>query len=752
MCFCARVSFADFGRHICTHAQASEHTWAPHFFTCGKSCGCIFVRVKAANLCLFHDPSQCQTDKEKWNLHGVTLNHNETKIFIGQWEVEGACDLTECMLSFMSVCPFTWQCIDWTATSCLTFLHSLCFEWWSNWSFKCSASQTKRFHCLALLMQSGRIFFGNCWCHPTAQLSICSCFPCNGWPFPSSLRPGAVAGPKPLRHLKRTGQWVVIVLFPAQGQLICLNQLVVNVSVVLCIKNLLILLRLPMTACSCCKWMFWLCSWWHAVVSTGIADQDLKELCHRCWKRAFEKAESSNTSFNHNTRDEVNCKATVAIEHIIEASNIGCAMQHWCVHCKSDWNLFEDFCTAHLKSWMDKDPTEFWCKGERKCCAFLFLHSVCALFVLFFLWISIWLHSGILWILQLKQCSILGVSSVKCLVSAAASVAQQPFVAKGCCRTIECMWILIQLAFVLFWNHTQANCAKWEARAKWLCQKWLWKWDKNVTWNVQARWTTIFQNKRQKQCGELCCSGLWHCLRLRIIVVHERQPCICHKALLVLFLSNLQLFKPLVSLSPPDLRFPMNQLGSETFADQGLCCHKCQSTLLHLVSIIVAACVNPHHLNSGHLSKHINTCDCTPKSLPCRWISTFLPKHLWVHKSHTIATCGIEATVVDFVRINFIVTASLDLHKAATTCSWNTESQTSVKRRHCVLTWESTVDNKETTRHVSSSLFLGRHRTCANVNNASLLTVEECRSNNFLVLLPLVKNGKIPPVAKSLHC
>lgn len=64
-------------------------------------------------------------------------------------------------------------------------------------------------------------------------------------------------------------------------------------------------------------------------ISTDIADKDLKELRNKRWEQAFNVA--ANASQN-----DINRKATIVIEHLIQASDISHTMQHWYVFvCRS---------------------------------------------------------------------------------------------------------------------------------------------------------------------------------------------------------------------------------------------------------------------------------------------------------------------------------------------------------------------------------------------------------------------------------
>ena len=98
-------------------------------------------------------------------------------------------------------------------------------------------------------------------------------------------------------------------------------------------------------------------------MSTDIADQDLKALRNARWDKAFKVGDWSDHE-DKNRRDEVNRKATIVIEHLIQASGVSHTMQHWHVYRKWNQNLFEELYVAYLQGRLDKDPKEFWYKGE----------------------------------------------------------------------------------------------------------------------------------------------------------------------------------------------------------------------------------------------------------------------------------------------------------------------------------------------------------------------------------------------------
>jgi len=99
----------------------------------------------------------------------------------------------------------------------------------------------------------------------------------------------------------------------------------------------------------------------NSVMATDIMDKDLKTLRNERWDKAFE---IKNGAVNESVRDAMNRKATIVIEHLIQASDVAHTMQHWHVYRKWNERLFEELLDAYRAGRAEKDPSEFWYKGE----------------------------------------------------------------------------------------------------------------------------------------------------------------------------------------------------------------------------------------------------------------------------------------------------------------------------------------------------------------------------------------------------
>ncbi|CAB9517391.1 Receptor-type guanylate cyclase gcy [Seminavis robusta] len=123
----------------------------------------------------------------------------------------------------------------------------------------------------------------------------------------------------------------------------------------------------------------------NVVLATDIFDPELNGLRKKRWERAF----STEISDDEN-RD---LRATIVIEHIIQASDVSHTMQHWHIYRKWNQRLFLELYRAYCEGRMAKDPSEFWYKGE----------------------IGFFDNYIIPLAKKLKDCQVFGVSSDECL-------------------------------------------------------------------------------------------------------------------------------------------------------------------------------------------------------------------------------------------------------------------------------------------------------------------------------------------------
>lgn len=97
------------------------------------------------------------------------------------------------------------------------------------------------------------------------------------------------------------------------------------------------------------------------VMSTDIFDKDSKALRNSRWEKAFHPDPSTLTL---SEADTLNLKATIVMEHIIQAADVAHTMQHWHVYQKWNERLFQEMYVAFEQSRSPNDPSAGWYKGE----------------------------------------------------------------------------------------------------------------------------------------------------------------------------------------------------------------------------------------------------------------------------------------------------------------------------------------------------------------------------------------------------
>ena len=102
----------------------------------------------------------------------------------------------------------------------------------------------------------------------------------------------------------------------------------------------------------------------NGVMATDIADKDLKTLRNNRWDKAFKIDLDGEVKSKQEQRDAVNRKATIVIEHLIQASDVSHTMQHWHVFRKWNQALFEEMYEAYRSGRAATNPADFWYQGE----------------------------------------------------------------------------------------------------------------------------------------------------------------------------------------------------------------------------------------------------------------------------------------------------------------------------------------------------------------------------------------------------
>jgi hypothetical protein len=124
----------------------------------------------------------------------------------------------------------------------------------------------------------------------------------------------------------------------------------------------------------------------NVVLATDIFDQELNNQRKNRWNKAF-----SECSLSHEDKNDL--RATIVIEHIIQASDVSHTMQHWHIYRKWNKRLFLELHAAFRAGRMATDPSTFWYQGELG----FFDNYIIPLAK------------------KLKDCNVFGVSSDECL-------------------------------------------------------------------------------------------------------------------------------------------------------------------------------------------------------------------------------------------------------------------------------------------------------------------------------------------------
>jgi 3'5'-cyclic nucleotide phosphodiesterase/Adenylate and Guanylate cyclase catalytic domain len=95
----------------------------------------------------------------------------------------------------------------------------------------------------------------------------------------------------------------------------------------------------------------------NVVLATDIFDKGLNDARKNRWQKAFHNE-------NVQQQELYSLRATIVIEHIIQASDVAHTMQHWHVYQKWNKRLFLEMTAAYRDGRMGADPASFWYQGE----------------------------------------------------------------------------------------------------------------------------------------------------------------------------------------------------------------------------------------------------------------------------------------------------------------------------------------------------------------------------------------------------
>lgn len=99
----------------------------------------------------------------------------------------------------------------------------------------------------------------------------------------------------------------------------------------------------------------------NCVMATDIFDKELQNSRRQRWSKAFQL---THRTVPLKVTEDANRKATIVIEHIIQASDVAHTMQHWQVYHKWNERLFNEMYAAWKAGRAGKDPSVGWYQGE----------------------------------------------------------------------------------------------------------------------------------------------------------------------------------------------------------------------------------------------------------------------------------------------------------------------------------------------------------------------------------------------------
>jgi class 3 adenylate cyclase len=100
----------------------------------------------------------------------------------------------------------------------------------------------------------------------------------------------------------------------------------------------------------------------NTVMATDIIDKDLKEMQNRRWQQAFDGSLEPDETDGPRS---ATLKATIVIEHLIQASDVSHTMQHWHVYRRWNEKFFQECYRAYKQGRAAQNPADTWYEGEK---------------------------------------------------------------------------------------------------------------------------------------------------------------------------------------------------------------------------------------------------------------------------------------------------------------------------------------------------------------------------------------------------
>ncbi|KAG7352535.1 adenylate/guanylate cyclase [Nitzschia inconspicua] len=100
-----------------------------------------------------------------------------------------------------------------------------------------------------------------------------------------------------------------------------------------------------------------------AVLATDVFDKELNKERDEKWRTVF-GMDNGNSLTAKQAEQLDKLKATIVMEHLIQASDVVHTMQHWHIYIKWNEHFFEEMTMAYRNGRIHNNPTEFWYQGE----------------------------------------------------------------------------------------------------------------------------------------------------------------------------------------------------------------------------------------------------------------------------------------------------------------------------------------------------------------------------------------------------
>jgi hypothetical protein len=99
------------------------------------------------------------------------------------------------------------------------------------------------------------------------------------------------------------------------------------------------------------------------VMATDIMDKQMGAFRKARWNKVFGDDDEKDIRGSISQKD-INRKATIVLEHLIQASDVSHTMQHWHIFVKWNERLFQEMSLAYDEGRAEKNPAENWYQGE----------------------------------------------------------------------------------------------------------------------------------------------------------------------------------------------------------------------------------------------------------------------------------------------------------------------------------------------------------------------------------------------------